>query len=343
MAALSADHPLRPFLDSPAARALCQGKTVDAGLLLRGPAAPPAAAAAAPPLSPEEVAAALGSVAVAAAAGADDSKRGDAAAAPDVVLALEHVDLVAAFNTVRRGGVVLLSTPREDPSLDLLIAGLVDVEALGPSLWKSSRPDWAEGSKAAFKSGTDAGRAQKEAWRAAAATAAAGGAGDEDGGDDLLAYEDEDALLDLAPVVMVSASAKKAAESGGGGGCATRKRACANCSCGRREMEEAEERGEPRPQLSDAELAKMKSSCGNCHKGDAFRCAGCPFLGKPAYNKGEVPLAEPSADGAVKLSEVTDAAPPALAGDADGGAVAAGGGAVGSKVMLDMGGDDLGF
>ena len=332
MAALAdAEHPLRAFIDSPAARAICQGKTVDAGLLRGG-----SGSATAPP-SPEEVASALGAVAVAAV----DSKH-DAGnpAPPDVVLALEYVDLVAAFNKVRRGGVVLLSTPRADPSLDMLIAGLVDVESVGPSLWKSSRPDWAEGSKAAFKSSTDAGRAQKDAWRAAAATAAAGGEGDED---DMLAYEDEDALLDLAPVVMVSASAKKAAESGGGG-CATRKRACANCSCGRREMEEAEERGEARPQLSDAELAKMKSSCGNCHKGDAFRCAGCPFLGKPAYNKGEVPLAEPSADGSVKLSEVTDAAPPTLMGTGEAaGAVAPGSGAVGSKVMLNMGGDDLGF
>ena len=75
-------------------------------------------------------------------------------------------------------------------------------------------------------------------------------------------------------------------------------------------MEEAEARGEARPQLSDEELAKMKSACGNCHKGDAFRCASCPFLGKPAYNPDEVPVIAGAEEGdGVKLEAIDDALP----------------------------------
>lgn len=86
-----------------------------------------------------------------------------------------------------------------------------------------------------------------------------------------------------------------------------RKKACKNCSCGLAELEE-EERKNSKVVLIDASVdgdgkavevenskqaekrrlleaaakaQKATSSCGSCFLGDAFRCAGCPYLGMP--------------------------------------------------------------
>ena len=68
-----------------------------------------------------------------------------------------------------------------------------------------------------------------------------------------------------------------------GDDCSGRK-ACDNCSCGRAE---AEAGGNPIPVLTKEELVQKTSACGNCAKGDAFRCASCPYLGKPAFKAGQ--------------------------------------------------------
>ena len=56
---------------------------------------------------------------------------------------------------------------------------------------------------------------------------------------------------------------------------------CDDCTCGRAEQENSNNT-EERKIVKD-----FKSNCGNCAKGDAFRCAGCPYLGKPAFKEGE--------------------------------------------------------
>mmetsp|Transcript_11266 Transcript_11266/g.22682 ORF Transcript_11266/g.22682 Transcript_11266/m.22682 type:complete len:219 (-) Transcript_11266:4827-5483(-) len=62
---------------------------------------------------------------------------------------------------------------------------------------------------------------------------------------------------------------------------------CANCSCGRREAYDAEKAGLAPPALDTLPPVNNTSNCGNCALGDAFRCAGCPYLGLPPFKPGE--------------------------------------------------------
>lgn len=67
---------------------------------------------------------------------------------------------------------------------------------------------------------------------------------------------------------------------------AGKKRACANCTCGLAEKEAADAVLLRDTGTIEEKLTKA-SGCGGCAKGDAFRCASCPFLGKPAFEPGQ--------------------------------------------------------
>lgn len=67
--------------------------------------------------------------------------------------------------------------------------------------------------------------------------------------------------------------------------CADKPRACKNCSCGRKELEE--KLGADAAQKA-LETGNVTSSCGSCYLGDAFRCESCPYKGLPAFRQGEV-------------------------------------------------------
>jgi len=107
--------------------------------------------------------------------------------------------------------------------------------------------------------------------------------------DDLLTEEDKTAGLNM-PLECQPKPGK-------------RRRACKDCTCGlkeRLETEDLEARDSANKQLNAFKLGaddlaeidftvpgKTLGSCGNCALGDAFRCAGCPYVGLPAFKPGE--------------------------------------------------------
>jgi hypothetical protein len=103
---------------------------------------------------------------------------------------------------------------------------------------------------------------------------------DDDMADDDDVVDEDNLLADtsnlLAKPPSMSAAAAKAGDDCGG------RKACDDCSCGRAEAENGGKAKAPGP------TQPIKSSaCGKCNLGDAFRCASCPYLGKPAFKAGE--------------------------------------------------------
>jgi len=94
-------------------------------------------------------------------------------------------------------------------------------------------------------------------------------------------------------------------------GAVRRKRACKGCTCGLAEFEAEEVARNPvvvldtaadndggavrtmskedreKLRLAALNAGKATSSCGSCFLGDAFRCAGCPYLGLPPFQPGQ--------------------------------------------------------
>lgn len=83
---------------------------------------------------------------------------------------------------------------------------------------------------------------------------------------------DSDALLDENDLKRPDMSALK---SDCGTSKAGKRKACKGCTCGLKE------------ELAGGPAPAVKSSCGSCYLGDAFRCASCPYLGMPPFKPGD--------------------------------------------------------
>mmetsp|Transcript_87407 Transcript_87407/g.155025 ORF Transcript_87407/g.155025 Transcript_87407/m.155025 type:complete len:271 (-) Transcript_87407:78-890(-) len=100
---------------------------------------------------------------------------------------------------------------------------------------------------------------------------------------------DEDALLGEVPKPVGK----------GKSDCSSQPKACAGCTCGRKELEDKVGAEEAKTRL---EQGKERSACGSCYLGDAFRCETCPYRGLPAFKPGaKVELVDGETEGAGQL------------------------------------------
>jgi hypothetical protein len=91
---------------------------------------------------------------------------------------------------------------------------------------------------------------------------------------------DEDSLLNESDKAVKPSTKSDDCEVGKKG-----RKACKNCTCGR--AEQTDDVPRKRLTLEMIENPGVNSSCGSCALGDAFRCAGCPYRGLPAFKVGE--------------------------------------------------------
>ena len=139
------------------------------------------------------------------------------------------------------------------------------------------KPRWERGVKFSLEKKTKKTAVSHSAWEEE----------DDDGEEETI---DEDALL-----TEKDKAKPTTAEGGDGVGCPPTRKPCKDCTCGRKEEEEMKENNATPAKSAvvkmdlenDPNDETFKSACGNCALGDAFRCAGCPYLGQPAFKEND--------------------------------------------------------
>ena len=95
-------------------------------------------------------------------------------------------------------------------------------------------------------------------------------------------------LIDEETLLKDADKEIKSAPQAAASGCATSKKACANCTCGRAEQESnGEVLAKVKITTDMLENPQNQGGCQGCSRGDAFRCAGCPYRGLPAFTPGQ--------------------------------------------------------
>ena len=172
---------------------------------------------------------------------------------------------------------------RKEVSKRLTLGGFEDVVVSEQTSVSGTRATKVSGRKPKWERGVTFSLGEKKTKKTLVSKASSAWEEDDDERDEMI---DEDALL------TEKDKAKPTAE-GEGVGCPPTRKPCKDCTCGRKEEEEMKENATPASSVVKMDLENdpndetFKSACGNCALGDAFRCAGCPYLGLPAFKEND--------------------------------------------------------
>ena len=173
---------------------------------------------------------------------------------------------------------------RKEVSKRLTLEGFEDVVVSEQTSVSGTRATKVSGRKPKWERGVTFSLGEKKTKKTTLVSKASAWEEDDDERDEMI---DEDALL------TEKDKAKPNTAEGEGVGCPPTRKPCKDCTCGRKEEEEMKENATPASSVVKMDLENdpndetFKSACGNCALGDAFRCAGCPYLGQPAFKEND--------------------------------------------------------